>query len=203
MEGRGGAMNLRQRILKIFYPLLMRAGKISGKRTATHGNSSPIEPPVSFYSLAMVANDGSRIPFSAFRGKKVMLVNTASECGYTAQYAELQMLYEQFPDRLVILGFPSNDFGEQEKGNDEEIANFCKSNYGVSFPLAKKSSVVKGAVQDNVFEWLTNKQENGWNEQAPVWNFYKYLVDEHGLLIYFFEPSISPLSGEVIDLIIK
>lgn len=181
----------------------MWAGKISGKRTVTQGNSSAIEAPVSFYSLAMVANDGTSIPFSTFRGKKVMVVNTASECGYTAQYAELQMLYEQYREQLVVLGFPSNDFGEQEKGDDAEIANFCYLNYGISFPLAKKSSVVKGPVQDDVYEWLTNKKENGWNEQAPVWNFSKYLVDEHGLLIHFFEPSISPLSAEVLDLLNK
>ncbi len=181
----------------------MRAGKISGRSPDMQSNPAAIEPPVSFYSLGMLANDGSRIPFSAFKGKKVMLVNTASECGYTAQYAELQLLYEQFQDRLVILGFPSNDFGEQERGNDVDIANFCRLNYGISFPLAKKSSVVKGPVQHKVFEWLTHKKENGWNEQAPVWNFSKYLVDEHGSLIHYFKPSISPMSGEVLDLINK
>ena len=121
-----------------------------------------------------------------------MIVNTASECGYTAQYAELQQLYTKYADQLTIIGFPSNDFKEQEKGTDDEIAAFCKVNFGVTFPLAKKSSVLKGLGQNEVFQWLTMKEMNGWNEQQPTWNFSKYLIDEKGRLTHYFDPSVVP-----------
>lgn len=196
-------MNLRQKILKLFYPVLMLGNRILARRAHQESNTELLRPVTSFYSLYMFTNNGRKIPFSEFKGKKVMLVNTASECGYTAQYAELQMLHEKKHEHLVILGFPANDFGEQEKGSDEEIANFCKLNYGISFPLAQKSSVIKGPSQNRIFEWLTHKNENGWNEQAPVWNFSKYLVDEKGFLLHYFEPGISPMSGEVLQALDK
>lgn len=135
--------------------------------------------------------------FQELKGKKVLIVNTASNCGYTHQYAELQELYRSHSDTLTIIGFPSNNFREQEKGSDEEIATFCQVNYGVTFPLAKKSDVLKGEGQNKVFEWLTNKQLNGWNEQEPSWNFSKYLINEQGLLTHYFDPAVSPLSTEV------
>ena len=127
-----------------------------------------------------------------------MIVNTASNCGYTNQYAELQKLYEHSREDLTIIAFPANDFKEQEKGSNEEIAQFCKINYGVSFPLAKKSSVVKGANQNKVFEWLTHKELNGWNDKQPSWNFSKYLIDEEGNLTHYFDPAVSPLSEQVV-----
>ncbi len=157
--------------------------------------------PISFYSLQAVANNGAAIFFDQFKGRKVLVVNTASDCGYTPQYDDLQKLYDQYKNKLVIIGFPANDFGEQEKGNDDEIAHFCKVNYGVSFLLAKKSTVIKKAGQNKVFEWLSNKNENGWNDQQPTWNFSKYLINENGELTHYFEPSVSPLSNEVIDAI--
>lgn len=126
-----------------------------------------------------------------------MIVNTASNCGYTNQYAELQNLYEHFKEKLIIIAFPANDFKEQEKGSNEEIAQFCQMNYGITFPLAKKSKVLKSADQNKVFEWLTHKELNGWNEQEPTWNFSKYLIDEKGHLTHYFDPAVSPLSKEV------
>jgi len=128
----------------------------------------------------------------------VLLVNTASDCGYTNQYDDLQKLYKQFEQKLVIIGFPANDFKEQEKGDDEAIAEFCKLNFGVTFPLAKKSSVVRSAQQNEVFRWLTDKMKNGFTSKQPSWNFSKYLVDEDGVLTHYFDPSVSPLSKEVI-----
>ena len=104
-------------------------------------------------------------------------------------------------DKLVVIGFPANDFKEQEKGNDEQIARFCKLNYGVTFPLAKKSSVVKGPGQNVIFRWLSDKTMNGWNIQAPSWNFSKYLIDERGLLIGYFDPSVTPDNPELQDLL--
>ena len=127
-----------------------------------------------------------------------MLVNTASDCGYTNQYDDLQKLHETLHDKLMVIGFPANDFKEQEKGNDEEIAQFCKINFGVTFPLAKKNSVKKGKDQQEVFRWLTDKSRNGWNNKQPSWNFSKYLVDEHGILTNYFDPAISPRSEQMI-----
>jgi glutathione peroxidase len=190
-------MSPRQKIIKLFYPLLMRMGKKFRKNTMMKYNSGHIGPAVSFYTLNTVANNGDEISFNSFRGKKVLLVNTASDCGYTPQYEELQTLHEQFPDNLVIIGFPANDFGQQEKGDDPEIAQFCKVNFGVSFPLAKKSTVIRSPMQNRVYEWLTDRKENGWNDQEPTWNFSKYLVNEQGILTYYFDPSLSPMGEEM------
>ncbi len=186
-------MTVRQKILKALYPAFMR---LSNKKAKTLTGSK--QPITSFYSLKSVLNNGSAYDFSQLKDKKILLVNTASNCGYTNQYDELQKLSEQFPDKLIILGFPANDFKEQEKGSDEEIAQFCKVNFGVTFPLMKKSVVVKSNEQNDVFKWLTDSTKNGWNNQSPVWNFSKYLVNENGVLTNYFDPSVSPLSEEII-----
>ena len=128
---------------------------------------------------------------------KILIVNTASDCGYTPQYTDLEKLYKEYKDKLIILGFPANDFGEQEKGSNEEIASFCQINYGVTFPLMQKSTVIKSAAQNEVFKWLSDKNKNGWNEQEPTWNFCKYLVDENGILVNVYNSSVSPY--ELID----
>jgi glutathione peroxidase len=164
--------------------------------------TNKVKPPIPFYSLFTTLNNGSQLNFDKLKNKKVLIVNTASNCGYTNQYSELQELYEKFEEQLFIIGFPSNDFKKQEKGSDEEIAEFCQINFGVSFPLAKKSVVIKSDDQNRVFEWLTCKELNGWNEQQPTWNFSKYLVNENGLLTHYFDPSVSPLSSNVIKAIV-
>ena len=169
-----------------------------GKKLKIQINRDAVQPAVSFYSLKTTGIDGSDISFEKFKGKKVLLVNTASDCGYTAQYDDLQKLYDRYKDKLVVIGFPANDFKEQEKGTDAEIAQFCKANYRVNFPLATKSSVIKTPQQNKVFEWLSHKSSNGWNDQQPTWNFSKYLVNEQGMLMDYFDPSVSPLSNEVI-----
>ena len=156
-------------------------------------------PPVSFYTLSATLNNGKDFSFENLKGKKVLLVNTASDCGYTPQYAELQKLYQHSKEDLEIIAFPANDFKEQEKGSDEEIATFCSVNYGVSFPLTKKAVVVKNERQHPVFNWLTSKEKNGWNDRPPSWNFTKYLVSEEGVLTHCFEPALSPLSTEVVN----
>ncbi len=165
-------------------------------------NTSLIKPPVSFYELSITLNDGKTCHFSDLKGKKALLVNTASNCGYTNQYEDLQKLHEQFGNKVLVIGFPANDFKEQEKGSDEEIAAFCKLNFGVSFPLAKKSSVI-GDDQNEVFSWLSDQKKNGWNNQEPTWNFSKYLVSEDGVLLNYFDPGVSPMSEEVIAAIEK
>lgn len=188
-------VTIRQRILKWIYPLFISYKKRKGENRTR--NRLNVVPPVSFYHLSVPLNNGEEFSFENLKGRKAMIVNTASNCGYTNQYAELQNLYEHFKEKLIIIAFPANDFKEQEKGSNEEIAQFCQMNYGITFPLAKKSKVLKSADQNKVFEWLTHKELNGWNEQEPTWNFSKYLIDEKGHLTHYFDPAVSPLSKEV------
>ena len=179
----------------------MLYNRLFAKRSKVLKNENNIQPSQSFYSLSAQLNNGNELRFDSLKGKKVLLVNTASDCGYTNQYDDLQKLYEGYRDKLMVIGFPANDFKEQEKGNDEEIAQFCKINYGVTFPLVKKSTVVKGSDQNPVFQWLTDKNRNGWNNQPPTWNFSKYLINESGVLTHYFDPSISPLQDIVLNAI--
>lgn len=196
-------MNFRQKFLKAVYPAFLFWGKISGRKTNVLTNDQTAHPMQSFYDLIVELNNGQQLKMDSIRGKKVLLVNTASDCGYTPQYDDLEQLYKQYKDKLVIIGFPANDFGEQEQGNDNEIAQFCRVNFGVTFPLAKKSTVIKGKDQNDVFKWLTDKQKNGWNTEPPTWNFSKYLVNEEGVLTDYFDPAVSPMSKHVIKAIEK
>ncbi|HEU4903764.1 MAG TPA: glutathione peroxidase [Flavisolibacter sp.] len=189
-------MTPRQKILKLVYPLLIWAKKKGTKETDWQ-NKQQTPPPVSFHSLSVTLNNGKTLSFAQLKGKKVLLVNTASDCGYTAQYADLQTLYSDAKEKIEIIAFPANDFKEQEKGTDEEIASFCAINYGVAFPIAKKTVVVKSRQQHPVYQWLSNPKLNGWNDKAPSWNFAKYLVNEDGVLTHYFEPAVSPLDAEV------
>lgn len=192
-------MTYRQKVLKAVYPAFMWITKLTGTNTKKMKNELAKSPVVSFYDLSATQIDGKELKFADFKGKKLLLVNTASDCGYTNQYADLQKLYDQFKDKLLVIGFPANDFKEQEKGSDEEIAQFCQKNYGVTFPVMKKSVVIKSAQQNPVYQWLTDSSKNGWCNQQPSWNFSKYLVDENGVLTNYFDPSVSPLSNEITD----
>ncbi len=182
----------KQKVLRTMYPLIRKMGK-NGKNGTALVNEKNAIPPFSFYDLNAVLNSGKTLHFSEFRGQKVLLVNTASNCGYTGQYSELQALHERFGDTLRIIAFPANDFAAQEKSNDNEIAQFCQLNYGVTFPVALKGVVLKKAEQQLVFKWLSDKNMNGWNDHEPDWNFSKYIIDENGILTHYFGPSISPL----------
>lgn len=190
-------MTIRQQILKWVYPVWLRFTRLVGLNIKTMENTNRQGPSQSFYDLKVILNNGEEFPFSNLKGKKVLLVNTASDCGYTPQYTDLQQLYQENEQDLVVLGFPANDFKEQEKGSDEEIATFCQRNFGVSFPLVKKSTVIKGPEQNAVFQWLSDAKKNGWNNQEPVWNFSKYLVSGEGVLLHYYEPSVSPLGPEI------
>ncbi len=189
-------MSWRQSILKAAYPLIMLKGKWFASKADHQLNEKKVPPPVSFYTLQAVLNNGTVVDLKQYRGRKVLIVNTASDCGYTGQLEELEKLHRQYKD-LVILGFPANDFKEQEKKDDKGIAEFCKVNYGVSFPLMKKVQVVKGPKQDHVFTWLSDPALNGWCSQQPAWNFCKYLVNEEGVLLAYFSQQISPLDERV------
>jgi glutathione peroxidase len=194
-------MTYRQKVLKAIYPAWMWYNRVTGKKTKVITNDKSTAHTQSLYDLTVGLNNGQTMKLDSLKGKKILIVNTASNCGYTNQYKELEGLYERYKNKLVIIGFPANDFKEQEKGTDEQIAEFCKLNYGISFPLAKKSIVIPGPLQNDVFKWLTDKTKNGWNEKSPSWNFSKYLVDEKGELVKYFDPAVSPLSNEVVDAI--
>ena len=146
----------------------------------------------SFYALSADNINGELISMNTFKDKKILVVNVASQCGYTPQYEGLQNLYETYGDSLVVLGFPSNDFLWQEPGNNTEIKTFCQRTYGVTFPMFAKIHV-KGRKQHPLYTWLSDSTMNGWNHENPSWNFNKYLLDEKGKLLERFGSSIEPL----------
>lgn len=149
------------------------------------------------HDFKVKAIDGSEFNFSKLQGKKVLVVNTASECGLTPQYAQLQELYEQTDrNKLEIIAFPANNFGGQEPGSDDEIAQFCEKNYGVTFPVMSKVSV-KGSDKHPVFQWLTTKNENGVADIDIAWNFQKFLVDESGRLVKSVGPQTLPVDQDI------
>lgn len=152
--------------------------------------------PASIYDFKVKALDGSEIDFSQFKGKKILIVNTASKCGLTPQYEGLEALYKKYGDKLVIVGFPANNFLFQEPGSNEKIAEFCQKNYGVTFPMAAKISV-KGKDMAPIYKWLTNKDYNKLENSSVSWNFQKYLIDEEGNLRAVFSPKTLPNSEEI------
>ncbi|KFF21897.1 glutathione peroxidase [Chryseobacterium sp. JM1] len=143
------------------------------------------------YDFKVESLDGSEINFADFKGKKILIVNTASECGFTPQYADLEKVYEEYKDKLVIVGFPANNFGGQEPGTNTEIGAFCQKNYGVTFPLAAKVSV-KGDDTAPIFKYLTEKELNGVKNTTILWNFTKFLIDENGKLVDTFISTTKP-----------
>lgn len=155
--------------------------------------------PASFYDFKVAAIDGSEFDLAQLKGKKVMIVNTASKCGLTPQYEELEKLYKTYgPDKFVIIGFPANNFLSQEPGSNEEIQNFCKLNYGVSFPMMSKISV-KGKDMHPLYVWLTEKKYNGKEDSSVGWNFQKYLINEKGKLVKVISPKTKPMDTEIIS----
>ena len=179
----------------LFILLLSFASCFGGKET-----HSGVKPPVSFYDFKVATLEGDMIDFSQYKGKKLLIVNTASKCGYTSQYADLQKLYQHHKDKLVVLGFPSNDFMNQEPGDAKQIREFCTRNYGVSFTIFEKVSV-KGSEKHPVFQWLSDKSKNGWNDNEPKWNFNKYVINEKGELTHYFGSGVEPLSEDILKAI--
>jgi len=158
--------------------------------------------PKSIYDFKVKALDESVINFASFKGKKILIVNTASKCGYTPQYKNLEALYQRYKDQLVIVGFPANNFLWQEPGDNATIAEFCQKNYGVSFVMAAKISV-KGNDMAPIYQWLTQKKYNHNSNSSVKWNFQKYLLDEKGNLIQMFSPGVDPLDAAIIQAIEK
>jgi glutathione peroxidase len=153
----------------------------------------------SIHEFKFTSLDGSTVSFSDFLGKKILIVNTASKCGFTPQYEELQQLHNDYKDQLVVVGFPANNFGAQEPGSNDDIASFCQKNYGVTFLMAQKVSV-KGADIDPLFAWL-NQQENPSFKGDIKWNFEKYLLDDRGMLVDRFRSMTKPNSKKITDYI--
>jgi glutathione peroxidase len=167
----------------------------------------------SIYDFKVPCRDGNKIDFSGYKGKKIMIVNTASKCGNTPQYADLEKLYEKYKDKLAIIGFPANNFGEQEPGSNTEIQEFCKKNYGVTFPMAEKVSV-RGDDVAPIYKWLVDQSKEmakslpgdnskdlvykRWLQDPVNWNFTKFLLDENGKLVAVFHNKVSPMSEEVL-----
>ena len=150
----------------------------------------------SIYKFKVPGLDGKTIDFSKYKGKKIMIVNTASKCGNTPQYAELEQLYNKYKDKLVIVGFPANNFGQQEPGTNSDIREFCTKNYGVTFPMAEKVSV-KGDDIAPIFKYLVDEAKKLGYEDPIQWNFTKFLIDEHGKLIAVIHNKVKPMSDEV------
>lgn len=149
-----------------------------------------------FYDIKINSVNGEAINLKTFKGNYILVVNVASKCGFTSQYEGLQKLYEQYQDKLVIIGVPCNQFGNQEPGNSDEIKSFCKLNYGVTFPITEKVDV-KGKQQHKLYKWLTNKNNNGNKNSSVKWNFQKYLIDPKGNLIDYYFSSTNPLSLKI------
>lgn len=155
------------------------------------------EIPKNIFDINLNTLQGGVFDWNSCKGKKVLIVNTASECGFTKQYEDLQKLYNLYPDQLQLIGVPCNQFGKQEPGDAEAIKNFCTINFGVSFPLTEKLDV-KGANQHPLYKWLTRKEFNGKSNSSVKWNFQKYLLDENGKLIDYYYSITKPLSKKIL-----
>ncbi len=150
----------------------------------------------SIYEIKINGLDGKPLDLKTYQGRYILFVNVASKCGYTSQYEDLQTLYEQFQDKLIVIGVPCNQFGNQEPGNSTEIESFCKLNYGVTFPITEKIEV-KGKKQHQLYKWLTNKINNGRKDSSVKWNFQKYLIGKNGEFIDYYFSSTKPLSPKI------
>lgn len=191
-------------ILLTFSVILLMAcqSNKSLEKTAKHVNSE-IMKTENIYQFKVADINGNPFDFANLKGKKILIVNTASECGLTPQYKDLQAIYNKYQDKnFVIVGFPANNFGAQEPGNNTEIATFCERNYGVSFPMMAKISV-KGEDMDPVYQFLTQKSKNGLQDSQVEWNFQKYLIDEQGHLVKVISPRTLPTDSEIISWIEK
>ena len=162
----------------------------------TPNAKAPI-PPASFYDFTVTGIDGAPLAMSDFQGKYILCVNVASKCGYTPQYEPLQQLYERYQDKLVVIGFPCNQFMGQEPGTEAEIAQFCSVNYGVTFPMTEKIKV-KGKDQHPLYAWLTDEALNGVGSDKVGWNFHKFLISPEGKWLASFPSKVDPLSEKIV-----
>lgn len=187
-------MTLLTILFYMFTTLL--SGLFADKNESATRIETNINGTQNLYDFKMKALIGDQtIDLSQYKGKKVVLINVASKCGFTPQYADWEAFHKKYGKDIIVLGFPANNFGGQEPGSDEEIATFCQKNYGVTFQLFDKIDVV-GTMQHPLYKWLSTKALNGWNDKAPTWNFCKYVVDEKGQLTNFFASAVTPTDPE-------
>jgi glutathione peroxidase len=194
---------MKNRITKLsalFFFALAALFSFAPSRKPERKESRNFATKTSIYDFTMKTLDGQDLSLSKFKGKKILIVNVASECGYTPQYKPLQELHEKYGNKVVVIGFPANNFGAQEPGSSTEIKEFCTKNYGVTFQMMEKISV-KGDDMHPLYHWLSTKEENGTCSDAPKWNFCKYLIDENGNVLKYFGSKVDPLSPEIISLL--
>lgn len=189
----------RQKIMATIYPAILFMGKVFGAKAKVVTNQQHIKSMEPLPLNTIILNNGKPLSTLLTNNKKILFVNTASGCGYTPQYAQLQQLQNN-NNNVVVIAFPANDFLNQEAKNNEAIAQFCQVNYGVSFPLSQKTTVV-GNNMHPIFSWLTSPAKNGWCSQTPEWNFSKYLVAETGELLGYFGSGVSPLDKRLTALL--
>jgi len=161
---------------------------------------TPKDPSTSIYDIEINTLEGNPLDLSQYKGKKMLFVNVASECGFTKQYAGLQELYDTYKDQLVIIGVPCNQFGGQEPGTANQIQTFCQKNFGVTFQMTEKVDV-KGDNQHPLYQWLTSKELNGNEDSTVKWNFQKYIVNENGQFVDFFYSMTKPMSSKITNLL--
>ena len=150
----------------------------------------------SIYDIDVKDINGDAINLGTFKGKKIMIVNVASRCGYTSQYKDLQSLYKNNQDKLEILAIPCNDYGSQESGSNSEIKQFCETNFGVTFTMGDKQNIKSSPISP-LYKWLSSPELNGWNSDLPSWNFCKYIIDENGNLTHFLKSNVNPSGSEI------
>ncbi|WP_421829097.1 glutathione peroxidase [Larkinella sp.] len=168
---------------------------LSDKSAVAVRPANAVAPTKSLYDFTVNSIEGKTVPLKQYRGKKVVILNTASKCGFTPQFEKWEAFYKEHGDKVVVLGFPSNNFKSQDPGTNSEIAEFCKKNYGVSFPMFEKTEVL-GENQAPLYKWLSDKSLNGWNDKVPTWNFCKYVINEKGELTHFFASKVLPTDPE-------
>ena len=197
-----GSINKRKKIIMFTFASTVITGVFSmafSKNVIE--NEGVVNGSKSFYDLSINDINGEEINFERFKGKKVMIVNVASRCGYTSQYKELQSLYEKNEDKLEIIAVPCNDYGSQESGSNSEIKLFCETNYGVTFTMGSKQKI-KSSPISNLYRWLSDPKQNGWNSSLPSWNFCKYVINEEGQLTHFLRSGVSPTGKEMSEIIV-
>lgn len=181
---------------KILFIGMMLITIVSLSSFIKSGDPTGSKPPKSIYDFKVESIDGKQIDFSKYKGKYILIVNTASKCGYTPQYKGLEQLYKEYGDKLVIVGFPSDNFADQEFHDNVEIKSFCEKNYGVTFPLTTMVNV-KGAKITPVFDYLTHKSKNGVLDAVVSWNFNKFLISPDGKLLEHFDSKVVPESDQI------
>ncbi len=192
---------MKRLFVKLFSPIFISALALLSVASTGFKKVKPvILNEKSIYDFKLKTIEGQELSLSMFKGKKILIINCASECGFTPQYKNLQALHEKYGSKLVLLGFPANNFGGQEPGTSTEIKSFCTKNYGVTFQMMEKISV-KGNDMHNLYKFLSTKDLNGTCNDAPNWNFCKYLIDENGKIVKFFSSKVDPLSKEITDLL--